>query len=236
MSSNNQNEFTKDNLDNYLKELAKEYRKLNGKSMPAEIILVGGAAIIANYGFRNMTTDIDAVITAASSMKDAINHVGDRNNLPNGWINSDFIKTASYSGKLVEYSVFYKTFSGIVDVRTIGAEYLIAMKLRSGRHYKNDLSDIIGILLEHENRGEPITLEKIYTAYLNLYGELDNMPEESRQFIEDIIANGNYVEAYTQTVENEKESRDVLIAFDSKYPGVVKQDNVNKIIQSLRKK
>lgn len=29
--------FTKENLDMYLKELAKEFRKLNGKTMPAEI-------------------------------------------------------------------------------------------------------------------------------------------------------------------------------------------------------
>lgn len=35
----------------YLKELAKEFRKLNGKTMPAEIILIGGAAVLANYGF-----------------------------------------------------------------------------------------------------------------------------------------------------------------------------------------
>ena len=52
MSSENKNFFTKQNLDTYLKELAKEFRKLNGKDMPAEIILIGGAAILANYGFR----------------------------------------------------------------------------------------------------------------------------------------------------------------------------------------
>ena len=75
MSSEN---FTKKNLDDYLKELAKEFRKLSGKSMPAEIVLVGGAAILTNYGFRDMTTDIDAVIHAASSMKEAINRVGDK--------------------------------------------------------------------------------------------------------------------------------------------------------------
>ena len=44
--------FTKENLDYYLRELAKEFRKRNGKNMPAEIVLVGGAAILANYGFR----------------------------------------------------------------------------------------------------------------------------------------------------------------------------------------
>ena len=106
MSSNS---FTKENLDNYLKELAKEFRRINGKSMPAEIVLVGGAAILTNYGFRDMTTDIDAVIHAASSMKDAINRVGDKYDLPNGWLNADFMNTASYLPKLDEYSVYYKT-------------------------------------------------------------------------------------------------------------------------------
>lgn len=33
--------FTKEKLDLCLKELAKEYRKLGGKNMPAEIILRG---------------------------------------------------------------------------------------------------------------------------------------------------------------------------------------------------
>ena len=42
------NSFTKDNLDNYLKELAKEYRRVAGKNMPAEIVLAGGAAILVN--------------------------------------------------------------------------------------------------------------------------------------------------------------------------------------------
>ena len=52
--------FTKDTLDLCLKELAKEYKRLGGKYAPAEIILVGGAAVLTNYGFRDMTTDIDA--------------------------------------------------------------------------------------------------------------------------------------------------------------------------------
>lgn len=40
--------FNKENLDVYLKELAKEFRKQNGKTMPAEIILIGGASVLAN--------------------------------------------------------------------------------------------------------------------------------------------------------------------------------------------
>jgi len=34
-------------------KLAKEFRKLCGKDMPCEIILIGGASILANYGFRD---------------------------------------------------------------------------------------------------------------------------------------------------------------------------------------
>ena len=96
MSSNS---FTKGNLDTYLKELAKEMKRLNGRSVHAEIVLVGGAAILTNYGFRDMTSDIDAVIHANSSMKEAINAVGDKFDLPNGWLNADFMHTGSYSSK-----------------------------------------------------------------------------------------------------------------------------------------
>ena len=142
MSFDNEAIFTKENLDGYLKELAKAFRKRNGTSMPAEIILVGGAAILVNYGFRAMTTDIDAIIHAASSMKDAINEVGNRHDLPAGWLNTEFTQTGSFSPKLVEHSVYYRTFSNVLQIRTVSAEYLIAMKLRSGRQYKNDLSDV----------------------------------------------------------------------------------------------
>ncbi len=228
--------FTKENLDIYLKELAKEFRKRNGKQMPVEIVLVGGAAILANYGFRAMTIDIDAVIHAASSMKDAINHVGDKFNLPNGWLNADFTKTASYSPKLDEFSVYYKTFYGVLIVRTISAEYLIAMKLRSGRKYKNDLSDIIGILAEHEKKGNPITFEQIHTAVSDLYGGWDNFPAGSKPFIEKAIENGSYEDVYSSVKREEKDAKDILAAFEKDYPQVAKASNIDDILKNLRNK
>jgi len=233
MSSNS---FTKENLDTYLKELAKEFRKLNGKSMPAEIVLVGGAAILTNYGFRDMTTDIDAVIYAASSMKDAINHVGDKFDLPNGWLNTDFMHTGSYSPKLGEISVYYKSFYGVLSVRTIAAEYLIAMKLRSGRKYKNDLSDVIGILAEHEKNNIPITLEKINVAIEKLYGGWDDFPEDSKPFIEDALKNGDFENVYNSVKKEELESRDILVDFEKDYPKVAKESNINDILKTLKEK
>lgn len=228
--------FTKENLDTYLKELAKEFRRLNGKSMPAEIVLVGGAAILTNYGFRDMTTDIDAVIHAASSMKDAINKVGDKYDLPNGWLNADFMHTGSYSPKLDEFSVYYKTFYGVLSVRTISAEYLIAMKLRSGRKYKNDLSDVIGILAEHEKKGSPITFEKIETAVVNLYGSWGSFPKDSKPFIEDALENGDFENVYASVKRDEVESKDILISFEKDYPKVAKESNINDILKTLKVK
>ena len=233
MSSNS---FTKENLDTYLKELAKEFRRINGKSMPAEIVLVGGAAILTNYGFRDMTTDVDAVIHPGSAMKDAINLVGDKYNLPTGWLNADFVKTGSYSPKLNEFSVYYKTFYGVLNIRTISAEYLIAMKLRSGKKYKNDLSDVIGILAEHEKKGEPITFEKIEMAVTNLYGGWDDFPEDSKPFIKDALKNGDFENIYTSVKKDEVESKDILIDFEKDYPKVAKESNINDILKTLKEK
>jgi hypothetical protein len=229
-------EFTKDNIDLYLKEVAKEYRKLCGKNMPAEIILIGGASVLVNYGFRNMTTDVDAVIHAASAMKDAINTVGDRYNLPNGWLNQDFTKTTSYSPALSRFSVYYKTFSNVLTVRTVAEEYLIAMKLRSGRQYKSDLSDVLGILAEHDKSSNPITLEQIQQAVSDLYEKWEALPESSRNFILNVMESGNYQTLYEQTMLGEKETRGLLIQFEHNYPNVTKEANVDNITLHLQKK
>ena len=236
MSTDNQNTFNIENLDLYLKELGKEYRKSSGKGMPAEIILIGGAAILANYGFREMTTDVDAIINAASSMKDAINKVGDKFNLPNGWLNSDFMKTASYTPKLSTYSVHYKEFSNVLQVRTVSAEYLIAMKLMAGRKYKNDLSDIVGILAEHQKRGTPITMDIIKAAVTNLYGSWDKLTLDSRDFIENTMQKGNFEQLYKSVSDEEKKSKEALIEFQQEYPGVTTTENVDSILGNLKKK
>lgn len=234
MSSDMTNTFNKNNLEAYLKELAKLFRKQNGKSATAEMILVGGAAILVNYSFRDMTRDIDAVIHASSSMKDAINQIGDQYNLPNGWLNADFTRTTSYTSKLNEFSQYYKTFSGVLQVRSISAEYLIAMKLKSGRKYKNDLSDIVGILAEHQKRGEPITWDRVDLAVQHLYQGWEGIAEDTIAFIQKIFETGNYVELFHQLQEQEKQAKDVLIEFQQEYPNIVTESNVDAILEQLQ--
>lgn len=227
--------FTKENLDHYLKELAKEFRKRNGKTVPAEIVLIGGASVVINYGFREMTNGMDAIISATSSMKEAINNVGDRFGLPNGWMNSDFMNTISYTPKIIQFSEFYKVFSNIITVRTVTGEYLIAMKLMSGRQYKYDLSDVVGILWEQERKGQPLTLEQIQKAIVDLYDSYDRLPLESRSFIERTLADGKYEAMYGYIRKMEAENKKILIEYQEEKPGVINNDNTSSIIAAIRK-
>ncbi len=226
--------FTKDNVDLYLKELGKEYRRLNRKGTPAEIVLIGGAAVLLNYGFRDMTTDIDALIHAASIMKEAIYNVGDKFGLPGDWLNSDFKKTTSFTFKLYEYSKYYKTFYGVLTVRMISGEYLLAMKLRASRGYKNDLSDILGILAEHEERGDSISMERIDKAVNDLYGGWDDFDPKSKEFAEKVVANGNYREKYTTFKNEEIETRKRLTEFEKENPRVGTRANIKEIVEMLK--
>ena len=236
MSSEKQVEFTKENIDTYLKAVAKEYRKQIGKGMPAEIILIGGASVLINYGFRDMTTDIDAVIQASSAMKDVIILGGERVELPKGWLNQDFTQTESYSPALVQFAQYYRTYSNVLTIRTVSAEHLIAMKLRSGRQYKSDLSDVLGILAEHEKKDAAITIECIQKAVTDLYGSWDALPESSQNFITNVMLDGRFTELYTQTVIGEKETKKLLIEFEQNYPKVSKENNVDTIAENLQRK
>ena len=236
MSPDHVFEFTRENIDTYLKAVAKEYRKISGKIVPAELILVGGASVLINYGFRNITTDIDALIMAASSMKEAINTIGDRYNLPNGWLNMDFENTSSYTTKLIQFSEYYRTYSNIVTIRTVSAEYLIAMKLRSGRQYKNDLSDILGILAEHEKKGNPLTFDQIKKAFCELYGNWNLISEHARVFIENVMRNGNFEKQFIDTVSAEEENNALLTDFEKSNLIVTNSSNVDAILSMLREK
>lgn len=230
------NPITKANLEQYLKELAKEFRRRSGKGMPAEIILIGGASVIINYGFRELTYDMDAIINASSAMEDAIRFIGDKYELPNGWMNDDFVKTGSYTPKIEQYAKYYRTFSNVVTVRTVTGEHLIAMKLMSGRKYKYDRSDIIGILAAQEKAGKPLSFENVKSAVCDLYGSYEVLSEEIRQFIEKVFEEGNYTELYERTRQYEAENKENLLEYQEKKPGVVTGDNVNDIIEALRKR
>ena len=225
--------ITKDNLDTYLKEVAKQFRRLNGKSMPAEITLIGGASILINYGFRDSTYNVDALIQASSSMKDAINYVTDTMGLPNGWLNEDFKNTKSYTPRLVNYSKYYRTFSNVVTVRTITGEYLVAMKLMAYRQYKHDISDIVGILRDQQKAGDPLSYERIEKAVTDLYDGWENLPADAQTMIQSILANEDLDALFEAYANEESAAKDALITFENKYPDVLKEDNLTDLLSHL---
>lgn len=227
--------FDKSNIDEYLKELGKRYRKMNGKHVPAELILIGGASVLINYGFRDTTNDIDALMSASSVMKEIANTMSDEYGLPNGWLNDDFRRTNSYSSNLFQYSKYYKTFSNVLRVYTISEEYLIAMKLRSARKYKRDLSDIIGILKEQKQNSAPITMDKLDRAITNLYGSWDCISDEMKAFIKNILNDSEFDNKYNEIKDLESLNKQNLIAFEDNYPDILKSENIDSVLNKLTK-
>ena len=227
--------FTKENLFLYLGELAKEYRRLNGRKVKAEIILVGGAAVLSSYGFRDETMDVDALIYASESMKEAINHVGDKYHLPNGWLNSDFKKSASYTDKLYACSEYVCTKANILDIRTLRGEYLIAMKLASGRTYKKDLSDIVGILYEEKKAGKPIDFPMIDKAVKELYGSWEKVNNYSRKVLEAALTKPDLEKQFEQLRAEEKRAREALREIIQTKPSILKTADVNDILAEAKK-
>ena len=170
----------KENIDFLFKELSKDIRKINGKYPPTEIVVVGGASILINYNFRESTQDIDVFNSNFSQLKQAINNISDKYSLNNHWLNTDFIYTNSFTPKLRNYAQFYKEYSNCVSIYTIKDEYLIAMKIVSARIYKNDFSDIVGILMESSKN---IDFSMIDKAMINLYDGWEKVEPSIKELV-----------------------------------------------------
>ena len=219
-------------LDNYFNELAKIYkRKSHGYIF--DFILVGGASILVNYDFRDITNDIDAYFLPSADIKEAIDKVSQKFNIDSKWINSDFKTTKSYSDKLSEFSSFYKSYKDIINVRTIKDEYLIAMKLMSGRKYKNDISDIVGIINACRNNKKDITFQIISTAVEKLYGSWDNIEKDMVDILNKVLNTQNLKELYDETIKIELNSRQQLLDFNNEYHNSLNEANINDILNML---
>ncbi|MCD7885422.1 MAG: DUF6036 family nucleotidyltransferase [Lachnospiraceae bacterium] len=228
--------ITKEKLQLILNDMAKQLKRTAGRHASAEIVLVGGASVLANYSFRESTMDIDAFGRIPSVLKDIALGIGDKYNLENGWFNSDFMRTKSYSPKLLEYSKYYRTFANVLEVRTINSEYLIAMKLKSNRDYKSDQSDIVGILLSHEEKKDSITLERIDKAVNVLYDGWKNMPESAEDYIRSMLEKKDYKNEFQRIRLEEQENAKSLKTFEKQYPDALNGENIKDVLAMLKKK
>ena len=225
--------ITKDNADHYFYELAKEYKKK--ARFPLEIVLVGGGAILLKYDFRIMSIDYDALFSYKDSyVKQCIYSVAEKLDIPIDWLNDDFINSNSYTDKIKQYSTFYKTYSNVINVRVVEREYLVAMKIMSGRHYKHDLSDIVGIIMEEKDK-RPITKEEIQIALINLYGKDVQISNEMKELIEKIFNTDDLRTLFNQLSERERMIRDEIITLE-KGGAVIGQSNVNEVVKIIEEK
>lgn len=199
--------LSKEQLDSLFKDIAKELKKrIKNKAFSYELIIVGGASILLNYSFRETTVDIDCLDVHDALMNEIINYVGDKYQLPNDWINTDFIKTNSYTPKLIQYSSFYKSYAnGSLVVRTIKDEYLIAMKMMAARKYKHDYSDIFGIVKENPS----LSYNDVIKAVKDLYGDTSKISKEMNDFVRSIFEPNSI--SYDELEKGEQETETILL-------------------------
>lgn len=139
-------------------------------------------------------------------MNEIINNVGEKYQLPNDWINTDFIKTNSYTPKLIQYSSYYKSYAnGSLVIRTIKDEYLIAMKMMAARKYKHDYSDIFGIIKENPS----LSFDKVMKAVENLYEDSSKIPSEMVAFVKSLFEPNTI--SYADIEKGEEETETILL-------------------------
>ena len=100
----------------------------------------------------------------------------------------------------------------------------------------NDLSDVMGILAEHEKRNQPISMEQIQKAAVHLYGTWDALPPASITFIENAMRNGQFEKQYAEVAAYEQASLEALVRFDATYPGGVHEANTDQILKLLQER
>ena len=110
------------------------------------------------------------------------------------------------------------------------------MKMVSAWQYKNDLSDIVGIVGEHQHKNNPLTLEQIDRTVCELYGSWSVIEPDTRQFLERVLALPDAFAVYQEHRNAELEAKDLLMAFEKQYPNVLQESNLKDILQQARKK
>lgn len=230
-------ELNKTELDFLLNELAKDLKKTYGKGAdPMEIILVGGAAIVVNHQFRNSTKDVDAWLFSERIFTQAIRRVGERYGYSPHWLNQDFIKTASFSQKLREVSVHYRTFQRILEVRVVQGPELIAMKMMAGRKYKNDLSDIVGVLMDYDEQNRPISSNQIRDSIYSLYGITEVPNPDLMKWLDQLILQGHYRELYDQVRTEEAKNQSIVLEAIEQGSSIAGESDVDTVLALIREK
>lgn len=234
-----ENYIRRENAYEILNAFAKEYRKKNGESVPAEIVIVGGGSILLNYGFRDMTKDFDVLVNSPNEIKDVIHKIAEQFNLSQDWMNTDFKRTKSYSDKLRIVSKHKYSFNhNSIEIRTVNDEYLIAMKLVSAREYRSDISDIVGILIYAGKEKRRIAYGDVIRALDELYDNPSELvkPElllQAEQYT--LMGTEELLKIFQELKDEEDYTNKKLAEIDRDYPGAVTENTIDNIIADIRR-
>ena len=118
----------------FLRQLGIE---LDNMGLTGEILLAGGAAMCLVHSARDMTKDIDALYEPKNEINEIAVKIADYNGLPRDWLNDSVKGFLTHDAPSEEFICF----KGL-NVRTVTADYLLAMKLIASRYGETDIGDV----------------------------------------------------------------------------------------------
>ena len=90
--------------------------------------------------------------------------------------------------------------------------------------------------LDQKKNGNPLTLDMIQRAVCDLYGSYESLSGDIRKFLENAIEDGDYEKLYSRVRQYEAENKDNLLEYQNEKPSAISVDNVNDVIEALRRK
>ena len=118
-------EMTRQKLMQLLDELIEE---CHTRGIEGTIAIYGGTAMVYYVPELRTTQDVDSMFRPFSEIQSAAEVVGNRNNVPNNWLNMD------------DNPEVYSDANGL-KVTFASKKYLLAMKAMSDRRSQKDLDD-----------------------------------------------------------------------------------------------
>ncbi len=163
-------------IEGALEELGTQ---LESKGIAARLLVIGGAAMVLNFGAREMTDNVDVDVYLAEAVLQAAAVIGERRGLGPTWLN-DAAKIYIPMFKQPDWQPVRKV--GTLELFTADARAMLAMKMRASRG-RRDEPDIALLLKECR-----ITTEEEALSLYEEYFPEDPLPERALPMIRFALA------------------------------------------------
>lgn len=169
------------NIKIYLEELSKLLVKYNlGEH---NILIVGGAAMALRKNSKRATVDIDICLREQNLLYECCIEISKMFNIPDDWINADVMKSESFSYKLFDNAIYYKTYNNILNVYIVSDIDITCMKLISFR--EKDIKDLKVLIKSLKKKN--ITYDDILNNFERLYESLYLLKNAPRNYIKSML-------------------------------------------------